>query len=297
MDDSEKLSATLTGIAVGAAAHVVRMQGQTDDRIDRNRDDLSATRRELRDLKANGHIIRDTMPTVADVLSGIALATSESQAPQLLPSLSSVSRPDLLGKIKSAVAGFTWPPAEGTYSDNGYITKAGELTSLGLVLTYEEVRAFLHGLVLGSSPSETRKLQALFASSGLIQTIVAQGYTEAQWLALWKSLLGGGVQNTPAPTITQLPGAFTSVLLFGAKNAAMNMKVTVTGGVNAGTPVAKIKFGAGNTPAYTNVPVVVVGSGVFQVDTVNNLEFTISTRVALANGDTPIAAILVGDAD
>lgn len=298
MEDSEKLSATLTGIAVGAAAHLVRQQSQTDDRIDRNRDDVTATRRELREFKSNGHIVRDTMPTVADLLSGVAMAHSESATPTLLPNLNTVSRPALLSLIQSAVADFKWPPSEGTYSENGYITKAGELTSLGLVLTYEEVRAFLHGLVLGSAPSQAQKLQTLFASSGLIQAITEQSYTAAQWVTIWKSLLGGGVQTTPAPTITSQPGPFTAILLNGAKNEAMNIKVTVTGNINSGTPIAKIKFGTnGVTPAYSNIPAVVVGSGLFQIDNLNNLEFTLTNRVAFVNGDTPIPAIVVGSCD
>ena len=156
----------------------------------------------------------------------------------------------------------------------------------------------MHGLVLGASPSQAQKLQTLYSSSGLIQAIVAQSYTQAQWATLWKSLLGGGAQSTPAPTITSLPGPYTAVLLSGAKNSAMNVKVTVTGAINAGTPIAKIKFGtAGVAPAYTNIPAVVVGSGAFQIDNTSNLEFTVTNRVGLANGDTPIAAILVGSCD
>ena len=42
---------------------------------------------------------------------------------------------------------------------------------------------------------------------------------------------------------------------------------------------------------------VVVGSGAFQIDNTSNLEFTVTNRVGLANGDTPIAAILVGSCD
>lgn len=294
MEDNEKLSATLTGIAVGAAAHLVRQQSQTDDRIDRNRDDVNATRRELRDFKANGHIVRDTMPTVADFLSGIALAHSEASSPSLLPNMSTLARPDLVTMIQSAVPDFTWPPSEGTYHQNGYISKAGELTSLGLVLTYEEVRAFLLGLALATAPNQAGKAQANFASSGLIQAIVAQNYTAAQWVTLWKSLLGTGPQNIPAPTITPQVGPFTATFGPGAKNDAMRVLVNVTGNVNANTPIAKIKFGGAG---YTNIPAVVVGSAVFQIDNANNQEFFLVNRVGFVNGDAPIASIVVGSCD
>jgi hypothetical protein len=163
----EKLSAVLTGLIGVTAVNVIRRDDDNNNRIRNQQDDLDSLSRRFRDFSSNGHILRQFMPTVADLLAGTALARSSEQAATLLPTLSSVSRPDLLSSMASAVKAFTWPPVEGEYTSNGYITKAGELTSLGLVLTYEEVRAFLHGLVLSSSPSTEAKGQAYGAASGL----------------------------------------------------------------------------------------------------------------------------------
>lgn len=289
--DSDKLSAALTGIAVAAASHVIRANNDTNDRLDSTQADTRALRRELRELKSNGHIVRDTLPHVADLLSGIALATQESPQATLLPNLSTVSRPSLISMLTSAVTNFQWPPKPGSYTSNGYIEAAGELTSLGLIFTFEEVRAFLHGLVGSASPDGPAKLQTFYSAQGLAQAIISKSYSATQWIAIWKSVLSGGGQPG-TPMLTVLSGPHTASFLTGARVNAMNVKFTVTGAINAGTPLAKVAF-----PPMVNVPAVVVSSGVFQIDNVTGSEFTITNRVGLNNGDTPTAAILLGSCD
>lgn len=297
MDDSNKLSAALTGMAVGAATHLIRQNTDTNDRLDRSRDDIDALNRRLRDFQANGHIVRDMMPVVADFLSGIALARSQETSPTLLPNLTTISRPDLLSLLGAAVPGFQWPPEEGEYTPNGFIQKAGELTSLGLVLTYEEVRCILTGLVLNSPPTLNGKAQAFYSSRGLIQAIVAQNYSPEGWADVWRNLLSGGVQQRPAPTMVVNGGPFTATFGPGARNEAMNIKLNVTGFLPAGTQIATIKFGSSNAnPPYNNMPAIVVG-GPWQIDNPTNGTFILTNRVMFNNGDTPIAAVVVGTCD
>jgi hypothetical protein len=142
-----------------------------------------------------------------------------------------------------------------------------------------------------ASPDGPAKLQTFYLAQGLAQAIISKSYSAAQWVSIWKSVLSGGGQPG-TPMLTVLSGPHTASFLTGARVNAMNVKFTVTGAINAGTPLAKVAF-----PPMVNVPAVVVSSGVFQIDNVTGSEFTISNRVALNNGDTPTAAILLGSCD
>lgn len=289
----EKLSAVLTGLIGVTAVNVIRRDDDNNNRIRNQQDDLDSLSRRFRDFSSNGHILRQFMPTVADLLAGTALARSSEQAATLLPTLSSVSRPDLLSSMASAVKAFTWPPVEGEYTSNGYITKAGELTSLGLVLTYEEVRAFLHGLVLSTSPSTEAKGQAYGAASGLMRAIIEQSFTTDGWLATWKRIFSGaGTKHSTAPTVAALHPMVAVTMGAGANDGALGLKLTVSGAVDAGAQLVKVTFGT----KYTNPPAVVVG-GPHDVASVTIADFTISTRVAYAANDLVQLPMVVGSCD
>jgi hypothetical protein len=291
-DTDDKLSAVLTGMAVSAAAHVVRMSNDTQDRIDRQRDDLDGVSQQLRDLRTNGHLIRDMLPVVADLLSGVALARTEETTPSLLPSLQTINRPDLVSALTAAVDDFQWPPKPGDYTNNGYIKRAGELVSLGLILTYEEVRAFLHGLVLAGQPTKEAKTQAYLSASGLINAIIGKAWTAAQWRATWERLFGA-TPHTNAPTVTLLTTAVQMQVMPGARDTALVARFTVgVGGINAGTAVARVTFG---TP-WTNTPAVVAGTP-WQSDAVTNAEYTLTTRQAYNPGDIVVVPVVVGSCD
>ena len=289
----EKLSAMLTGLIGVTAVNVIRRDDDNNNRIRNQQDDLDSLSRRFRDFSSNGHILRQFMPTVADLLAGTALARSSEQAATLLPTLSTISRPDLVSSMASAVKAFSWPPTEGEYTSNGYITKAGELTSLGLVLTYEEVRAFLHGLVLSTSPSTEAKGQAYGAASSLMRAIIEQSYTLDGWQATWRRLFGGTTtKHSAAPTITSLNPLVAIVTGAGANDGALNIKMTVSGAVDAGAQLVKVTFGT----KYANPPAVVVG-GPHDAASVTISDFTISTRVAYAANDVVQVQIVVGSCD
>lgn len=289
----DKLSATLTGMAVSAAMHIVRVNNEAGDRADRNRDDIDAMRRRLREMETNGHWIRDSSAPVADVLSGVALAREEETTASLLPSIQKFSRPDLLSALQVAVGDFTWPPRGGEYNEQGYIKKAGELVSLGLILTYEEVRAFLHGLVLDKQPDKDTKASIFNSAQGLISAIAARSTWKYQdWKATWERLFGGQPHVT-APTISAIaPVIAAPSLSTGSKDHALIAKITVNAALNAGTQVVKIAFG---TP-FKNVPVVVPG-GQWNAESVTDKDFILVNRVAFIQGDNLLVPIVVGSTD
>ena len=117
--------------------------------------------------------------------------------------------------------------------------------SLGLILTFEEVRAFLHGLVLDAQPTTEQKITTFYAASELVRAIVAKNFSRAQWKATWERLFGPQ-PHAAAPAVVQTLPNVTAQLLTGAKDSALVVKITVgAGGINAGTQVAKVTFGTG----------------------------------------------------
>lgn len=288
----DNLSAMLTGMATSAAAHLLRRDTDTQNRIDQQRDDIYDLTRRLRDLMSNGHLIRDSYPVVADVLSGIALARSVESTATLLPSLDQINRPALINILQSAISNFSWPPKEGEYTSNGYIQKAGELVSLGLILTYEEVRAFLHGLVLDGSPTQAQKLQVFFAAAGLVRATADRSFSQQGWRAVWDRLFGPA-PHPNAPTVATLIPAAAVQTLAGARDSAMVVTLVVgAGGINAGVGIAKVTFGT----KYTNVPAVIIG-GPFRAESINNQDFVIMTTQGFAPGETATLSIIVGSTD
>lgn len=287
----DKLSAMLTGLASTWVYHWSRSDRNTQDRIDQHRNDLDAIGRRMNELLGNGHILRDSSPVVADLLSGVAMSRSEEQLPSLLPSLETISRPQLTNLLASAVANFQWPPKAGEYTPQGYIKKAGELVSLGLSLTFEEVRAFVLGLVLDSSPTSDQKLQLLYAARGLARAIIQRQSTEGGWRALWDRVFGP-LPHGAAPTVATAQPNVTLQLLTGARDSAMVIRATIgAGGTNAGAEIVQVTFGT----SYNNVPAV-VSSPIFNVNA-NAVEFRLIARQGFAPGDVVIIPVVVGSTD
>lgn len=297
MDDNTSLQAAMTGVALSVAANWVRSNNDTNDRLDKSREDIDGIFRVLRDFIGNGHIIREMMPIVADFLSGLAMARTQTQAATLVPTLNRISRPDLLSLLNTAIPGFAWPPVEGKYTPQGMVQQTGEIASLGLVLTYEEVRAWLHGLVLPKSPTPEEKMQSFLSAQGFVQAIVKQKLTGEEWLGLWKFLFASAIKATKsAPVVTAGSGSFS--ITSSGRNEAMNVVVSATGNVNAGTQIATIKFGVdGNgSTGFVRLPAIVTG-GTWQIDGLSATQFVLTTRVALAANDVVTASILVGSTD
>lgn len=297
--EGSDLQAALTGIALSVGANWYRTAQDTNDRLSSSQDDIDGVRRAFRDHVANGHIQRQQLPVVADLLSGIAMARTQSQTPTFVPSLSTVTRPSLIALLTTAIPGFTWPPKEGTYTQSGMVQSAGELSSLGLVFTYEEVRAFLHGLVLNASPTPAQKLQTFYSANGLINAIVGlqSNFTQPEWVQIWKNIFGAAKSVKGAPTITAAVGPFA--LTGQGRNEAVNLKVVATAaGVNAGTVLCTVKFGTDSTGAtgFTSIPAAVTGAN-FQIDSISTTQYVISNRVSIAANDTVTASVIVASVD
>lgn len=288
----DKLSAMLTGLATSTAFHFLRRDTDNQNRLDRSRDDIDALQRRIQDMASNGHWLRASSAVVADLLSGVALARSEETTPTVLPNLSTINRPQLINALQSGIGNFAWPPKEGEYTANGYIEKAGELVSLGLILTFEEVRAFIHGLVLDNAPTQAEKISAFNAAAELIRAIVNRNFSRQQWKVTWERLFGP-VPHAVAPVIGQTLPNVTAQALTGAKDSALVVKVTIgAGGINAGAQVAKVTFGT----AYTNVPAVIVG-GPFRAELVTAQDFVIIATQAFNAGDVANVSVIVGSTD
>ena len=288
----DKLSAMLTGLATTAAVHFLRRDSDNQDRLNRSRDDIDALQRRIQDMQSNGHWLRDSSAVVADLLSGVALARSEESTPTVLPNLSQITRPQLITALQAGIGNFAWPPKEGEYTTNGYIEKAGELVSLGLILTFEEVRAFLHGLVLDAQPTTEQKITTFYAASELVRAIVAKNFSRAQWKATWERLFGPQ-PHAAAPAVVQTLPNVTAQLLTGAKDSALVVKITVgAGGINAGTQVAKVTFGT----SYTNVPAVIPG-GPFRAEPATPQDFILMSTQAFNAGDVVNIPVIVGSTD
>lgn len=289
--DSDKLSAALTGIAVSAAAHVIRRDDDNTNRLRQNEDDIDSINRRLASLINNGHIVREMLPIVADYLSGVAVARAQESQPTLVPTFAQISRPDLVSLMTAAVKDFQWPPKTGNYTPQGYITNVGEMTSQGLINTYEEFRAFCHGLILPSAPTGDNKLQAFFAASGLMRSIIKQAFTQLEWEALWTRLFKAA-QHAATPSITLLTNAATVTIGAGANDLALNIKLSFSAVVNAGTQVLKVTFGK----KFTNTPAVIAG-GPWDTLNVSDSEFILATRIGYNANESATVSVIVGSCD
>ena len=213
--------------------------------------------------------------------------------------------------METAVADMAWPPEPGQYDDRGLVKQAGELTSLFLSLTYEEVRAFVQGLAQARPPSRDCKVQIYYAANALVAQLCGQKLTWQQYKDAWARLFGGatGIATTD-PHLD--PGRPPSVGAFGAGVAsvvpltslpggipgypyanrntdkAMRFRITTNGAVGAGNAIATVSFNSEfrdeNGPFQ---PVVLVNGDLpFYAVSVTSLSFVLKSTQGLANAQT-----------
>lgn len=300
---SNAMSGALTGAVLAATASWARYDDDTQRRLNNTRDDARDAQNQIRDLQSRGDMIRTRLPVVQDFQVGVAIANSSDPAPAPIPNPTAVSRPNIFNAMEVSIGDLSYPPQPGVYDSRGMVQKVGEMTALALALTFEEVRAFLQGLVQESAPSRDGKIQLFYASNTLVQVVKNLKLTPVDYVAAWKRLFGvsdgvagsGGATTTVSHTSVQTPPTVNATdagiasmkplglpdlpLAYKHNNtdAANKWRITVgAGNINAGTIVATMQFGqpfTKNGDPYQ--PVVTINDPRFQVANVTNVGFQI----------------------
>lgn len=283
-------------------------------------------------MHSHGESVRRQLPTLMDAQVGLAIASPQPASAAVVPSTAPMSRPDLSSQLESSVGELTWPPEPGQYDDRGLVKQAGELTSLFLALTFEEVRAFIAGLTQPRPPTRDAKLQVFNAAHALIAQISTQRLNLTQYRTAWARLFDGDTPNHSASSDPQLdpqldpsrppqpvgalaanvvavtPLASTSLTGFPFANrntdAAMRLRIT-TGAANVppNQAITTIQFGSEyRTPpsdaASVGLPtqsVVVLNSALqrFYADNITASSFTLMNASALQAGTSFDVFVLV----
>ena len=319
MSQLGNVNGTITGIALAAAAQWARYDNETQRRLRSVRQDAEEALDLIHDMQSHGEAVRSGLPTVMDAQVGIAIASPQPASAAVVPNTAPTSRPDLSAQLESTVGELTWPPEPGQYDDRGFVKQAGELTSMFLALTFEEVRAFVQGLTQPRPPTRDAKVQIFGAASTLVAQLASQHLSVAQYRAAWARLFAGETaasasdphrdpQRPPMPvgplaanvqSVTPLSSAAIPGHPFANRNtdAAMRFRITVGGAlVPAGQPVTTILFGSEyrSRPADPDAepvptqPVVIVNSALarFHADNITASSFTLMNSTSLQAGST-----------
>ena len=317
---TNNLNGALTGIALTAAAHWARYDHDTQRRLRNVRIDAEEALDLVREMQGRGEVVRLGLPTVMDAQVGIALASPQPAPAAVVPSTGPAARPDLSRQMETAVADMTWPPEPGEYDDRGLVKRAGELTSMFLALTYEEVRAFVQGLTQERSPSRESKPQIFYAANALVAQLCEQRLTWKQYKDLWARFFGGqavaqGPQQpaplalvplhqdpTRPPAVLKIgPGIASCTPLssqaiagypFANRNTDEAMALRITVGPNpvpAGSPVVAVQYGTAYRYRASNGTLVPMQPAVMLNQPELRLDSVTSTGFVLASG-SPLAA-------
>ncbi len=191
MSKDTPFNGALTGIAIAAASHWSRYDDDTQRRLRNVRQDAEEALDMARDAQSRADVLRSRLPTVMDAQVGLAIASPQPAAPTVVPSTLPLSRPDLANEMETTVSQMTWPPEPGQYDERGMVKRAGELTTMFLALTYEEVRTFVQGMVQSGAPSSEDRRQIYYAAHSLMSTICATRMSHTQYVQAWSRLFGG----------------------------------------------------------------------------------------------------------
>lgn len=308
---------SITGVALAAAAHWVRYDTETQRRIRNVSMNADEALDQIHDLQSHGEMVRSHLPTVMDAQVGIAIASPQPASVSVVPSTAPMSRPDLSTQAESGVAELSWPPEPGQYDARGLVKQAGELTSMFLALTFEEVRAFVQGLTQARPPSRDAKVQIFSAAHALVAQLATLRLSAAQYRVAWGRVFGDEAvaqasdphrdpSRPPLPvgalaanvaSVMPLSSASIPGFPFSNRNtdAAMRFRVmTGAAAVPVGQPIATIQFGSeyrvriadADSATVPTQPVVLVNSamGRFFADNITSTGFTLVNATTLQAG-------------
>lgn len=257
MDELDNMLGALTGAGLAALTQWSRLDDTTQSKLRNVRADVRDVRDAFVDTQSYGEIIRLRLAVVQDLLSGVARASSTSAAPSPLPlPQSSLGRPDLCSGIEAAISGFSYPPRQGTYDARGNIVSLGELTTVGTALTFEEVRAALHGFVMCGGSTGSQRVEIYRAMNALVETVAGLSLSKAEFASAWARVFGPTgataaidphTSTSVPPSITALNGVTITQLPLNQQprtDAAHRFQVTISGGgLPADSPFVQVTFG------------------------------------------------------
>ena len=309
------IEAEVTGAAVAAAVGYARESDGAQRKLRTAQEDANRALRELAELKSRGDMVRSRLPVVMDWNAGLSIGHSPDPTPTVTPSTAGMVRPDLASTMSAAIADLKWPPRPGQFDEQGNIVAVGELAALASTMTYEELRAFLLGLVQDKQPTPTQKVQIYFAANGLTTALYGLNLTGDEYVQTWQRLFSGKGLSTvnertaqraepekeaglSAPTASVLTAGITSVVPLGLPELATSQyehqntdraskwRVTVGAPVAVGNAVCQVSFGTSpwlkNGKPYQ--PVVLCSSALLVVSAVTAKGFTVSAAKILGKG-------------
>lgn len=310
MDELDNMLGALTGAGLAALTQWSRLDDTTQSKLRNVRADVRDVRDAFVDTQSYGEIIRLRLAVVQDLLSGVARASSTSAAPSPLPlPQSSLGRPDLCGGIEAAISGFSYPPRQGTYDARGNIVSLGELTTVGTALTFEEVRAALHGFVMCGGSTGSQRVEIYRAMNALVETVAGLNLTKAEFATAWAAVfnrqsepIDPHTDPTRSPVIGALSGGLT-VAYLGAPpigtnpqtDAAQRIVISVTAGaLSVDTELVQVTFATpyrykrADGSVVSFVPAVHAGSNFksVRVTSASSTGFKITNSVGLNSGDS-----------
>lgn len=268
---NDTTNGVLTGMALVAATRWSRYDDETQRRLRINREDVQQAHDLIEEMLNRGEVVRTRLPIVQDAQVGTAMASPAQITPSAVPSIPTMSRPDLFATAEVAISDLSWPPRPGEYDALGNVIKTGELTQMTLSQTFEEVRAFIQGLVQSRSPSREAKVQIFYAANTLIEQLGGLRLTWQQYRDAWARLFGAATGGgTPAPSIDPHSDPARPPLVIGALGTNVASVLALSSQNVPGPPYAnrntdsamrfRITVGANNVGAEQQICTIQFGS-------------------------------------
>jgi len=259
----EEILGAMAGALVPVAVQWSRYDDQTQQRVRNTRYDLRDLRDAWQESQGWGGAVRSRLPIVMDWDTGLAMATSQQPTAQTIPTLPAGQlRPNLCSGAESFVSSMVWPPRAGMYDARQNVQQVGELSTTALAMTYEEVRAVIHGFVSCNGSTSAGRVQLYRSINALTDTVMSLNMTKAEFAARWAQLFGVPVSTidphrdpSKSPTISSInAGNNVASVVFistGSNNeinpqtdAGHRIRITASGAgdINPATDVCVINF-------------------------------------------------------